>query len=588
MVWKAGISSNYGIFFEKQRMIFVLFAFMFGALSLRLFELQIIKGSKYRIISQQQRIHTATDKAPRGIIYSSDGQTIVNNEIGFALLFYPFGKNYSPTENTLSNLSKILNREIKVPRDKLLKKGVVVRLADNLSLTEAFKIQEYKIDLEGIVVKEEPYRNYCSPLATAHFTGYISEVNEKELKKQTTAENSYKMGDYIGRGGIEQIYDKYLKGEEGYWEYEVNVRGYQTQVFQYIAPKIGNNIYTTVDLKLQEVAFDALKNSSSGQGAAVVIDVKTGAVKAIVSCPSFDTNDSNGKEFIKYMEDLRKPLFNRTLQAQYSPGSIFKIITFSAALECLSADVKEPIVCNGSFELGNRKYACWYKGGHGRIGLISAMNNSCNVYFYQLGLKVGINNIEEYSRKFFLGEATGVDLPNEKKGFVPSRKWKKEKTKVPWLQGDTVILAIGQGGLLVTPLQMAQMMVVVANKGVSFKPYVVEKIVDRNNKEVFKHTIEPNKQVIMLENTWMLLHKALFETVNSGTAHRAQVRGIKIAGKTGTAQNPLGEDHAWFVSYAPIDNPEIAVAVIVENGGGGGSNACPIAKQIYEKYFENR
>jgi penicillin-binding protein 2 len=582
MVWQREDKGDYGLFLEKQKFILILFVLSFICLSLRLFELQIVKGNEYKRISEQQRIYNTRERAPRGLIYSADNQLLAGNELIYTVLFHPFSKNYAPSNETLKELENILGREITLPLNKNNNRGKVIKLVDNLSLSEMFKIQERKFKLPDISIEKEPRRVYYA-MSAGHVTGYTSEINNEELKK--LSDSGYKMGDYIGRGGIEQFYDEYLKGEDGGWQVEVNARGYQTKVFKYIPYKIGASIYSTIDLRLQETAFNALKDSNTGQGAVVILDVKTGAVKALVSCPVFDANKTNSKEFFEYLKDIANPIFNRALQAQYAPGSIFKIITFSAAVDYLNINVNETTFCRGKFELGNRKYACWYKPGHGKMNLIRAMENSCNVYFYQLGLKLGVNIIEKYARKFYLGQKTGIDLPNEKRGFVPSREWKKEKTKMSWLQGDTVILAIGQGALWVTPLQMVQMMSLVANRGVSFKPYVVEKIVDVNDNEVYKHISEPNKQLIMSDATWNLLHSVLLGTVEYGTAGRVKLKGIKIAGKTGTAQNPHGDDHAWFVSYAPADNPEIAIAVVVENGGGGGANAVPIAKKVYETYF---
>ncbi|MCL2390767.1 MAG: penicillin-binding transpeptidase domain-containing protein, partial [Endomicrobia bacterium] len=318
----------------------------------------------------------------------------------------------------------------------------------------------------------------------------------------------------------------------------------------------------------------------------VVLDTKTGAVKALVSSPGFDTNSAGTKEFLRYLNDKKNlPLFNRALQALYPPGSIFKIITFVAATEVLNINPKEADYCTGSFELGNRWYTCWLKTGHGRVNLISATAQSCNIYFYDLGLKLGVRNLEKYARKFYIGERTGIDLPNEKKGFIPTPEWKKSLFKMSWLQGDTVILAIGQGALDVTPLQMAAMISAVANKGVYYRPYIVDNIVNIKGEEVYKHTVRTRDTIDLSDRTWDLLHRSLIETVDNGTGRRSQLPGIKVAGKTGTAQNPQKIDHAWFVTFAPADNPEIAIAVIVEHGGGGGLNAVPIAKKIYEAYF---
>ena len=583
MVWQKEDKFAYEIFLEKHKIVLVFFAFLFALLSSRLFYLQIIKGNMYRRISEQQRMHNTHERAPRGVVYSGDGAELIGNDFTYIALFYPFEQQKTPSRETIEALGKILKRDISPNIDRGWRRGRVVELADNLTKDEMFKIQEKKLTLPGISVVKEPKRVYYDSEVNAHITGYTGEIRPDEI--EDLSDEGYKMGDYIGRGGIEQMYDQYLQGNDGGWQLEVNARGYQTKAFKYVPPSVGASVYSTIDLKLQDAAYAALKDSPTGKGAAVVIDVKTGAVKVLVSVPGFDANKIGTKDFNVYLKDKDLPLFNRAIQAFYPPGSIFKIVTFAAAVDLLDIDPKAAEYCTGTFELGDRWYNCWLKTGHGRVNLISAMAQSCNIYFYQLGLQLGVRNLVKYAKKFFLGEKTGIDLPNEKRGFVPSPESKRLKMNMAWLQGDTVILAIGQGDLLVTPLQMAEMITVVANRGIYYRPYIVDRAVSAGGEELYKHETETNPQIILSDKTWDLLHKALVETIETGTGKRSRLPGIKVAGKTGTAQNPHGEDHAWFVSFAPADNPEIALAVIVENGGGGGLNAVPIGKKIYETYF---
>lgn len=584
MVWQREDKLAYEKFLEKHKTVLVLFVFLFIILSGRLFYLQIIKGGSYRNISEQQRMRNTHERAPRGIIYSASGEMIVGNDFTYVALFYPFEQQKTPSEETIEKLNKILGRDIKNTIDGSWRYGRVVKLADNLTMEEMFKIQEKRLSLNGIAVVKEPKRIYFAAEATSHITGYTGEIRADEIEK--LSDEGYKMGDYVGRGGIEQEYDKYLQGTDGGWQLEVNAKGYQTKAFKYIPTEIGASVHSTIDLKLQQAAYDALKRSSSGRGAAVVLDTRTGAVKALVSSPGFDTNKTGTKDFAKYLTDKKNlPLFNRALQALYPPGSIFKIVTFAAAAELLNIDPKHTETCTGSFELGDRWYSCSLKTGHGKVNPITAMAFSCNVVFYRYGLQLGVRNIEKFAKEFYLGQKTGIDLPNEKRGFVPNPEWKKMKMKMSWLQGDTVILAIGQGALWVTPIQMADMISAVANKGAYYQPYIVDRVVSVKGDELYKHTVKTYDPIDLSEKSWKLLHKALLDTVEYGTGRRSKIEGIKIAGKTGTAQNPQGDDHAWFVSYAPADNPEIAMAIIVENGGGGGLNAVPIGKKIYEAYF---
>ncbi|MDR2772444.1 MAG: penicillin-binding protein 2 [Elusimicrobiota bacterium] len=582
MVWQQEDGFSYSDFFVRQKIILFCFALLFFILSIRLFYLQIIRGSSYEEISEQQRIYNTKEVAPRGLIYASDGSMIVENAFTYSLLFYPFDQAGMPTDETIVKLNKILKKDIKPYLEEGLKTGKIVKLADKLTTDEMFKVQENKMGLNGVTLLIEPVRVYNFPEENSHITGYLGEINKEELK--ALSGDGYVMGDYIGKGGVEQVYDTYLRGINGGRQLEVNAKGAQTQIFNYTQPVTGNSLYLTIDPKLQKLAYESLVNSASGRGSVVIIDVRTGAVKALVSAPGYNGNKINSEDFNVYLKDKNLPLYNRATQALYAPGSIFKIVVFAAAVES-GFDINETVFCSGHFDFGDRRYACWYKPGHGRVNMMEAMAQSCNVYFYNLALKLGVDKIDEFSWRFHLSEQTGIDLPNEKKGFVPTPTWKKAKDKIPWLQGDTINFGIGQGALWVTPLQMAAMISAVANKGISYRPYIVSKAVSPNGNEIYTHSVRENEPVNLSSGTWDILHKALIETVEKGTARRAYFPNIKVAGKTGTAQNPQGDDHAWFVSFAPADNPEIAIAIIVENAGGGSANAVPIGRKIYEAYF---
>ena len=585
MSWSTDNRFAYNLFTEKHKVILILFVICFVVLSMKLFYMQIIKGNYYKKISEQQRINTAHERAFRGLIYDTNEKILVSNDTNYVALFYPFEQQYEPTEESIEKLSKILQKDIKSSIEKSWRYGRVIKLAENLTINEVFKIQENKLFLPGITVVKEPKRVCYDSVENAHIIGYVNELRAEEIDNIDNTE--LKVGDIIGRCGIEQSYDKYLRGKDGGFSFEVNARGQHQKTFDYEPPIIGNSLYLTIDTELQKTAYQALKNSSSGKGAAVAIDVKTGAIKAFVSCPSYDLNKvSSAKDYRRYLRNKNLPFFNRCIQALYPPGSTFKIVTFIAALEHLHFDPYKVEDCTGKFELGDRFYVCSSRAGHGKLNLISAMAYSCNVYFYILGLDLGVRVINEYAKMFRLGEKTGIDIYSEKKGFVPTPEWKKAKMKMPWLKGDTVILSIGQGALWVTPLQMANLMATVANKGVSYKPYLVEEIKDSNTKElVYKHEPVENEKIELEPNTWKQLHKALKAAVEYGTAKRTKFKTMSVAAKTGTAENPQGDDHAWVVAYAPADNPKLALAVIVENGGYGGSVSVPVAREIFKKYF---
>lgn len=585
MSWNNNDKYEYDCFVEKYKKIMLLFIFFFILLSGKLFYLQIIKGNYYTNIADNQRTHTTYERAFRGIIYDTNNHILVENITNYVALFYPFEQQYEPTEESIKRLNSILKKDITLSIEKSWRYGRVVKLAENLTTEEVFKIQENRLFLPGISVVKEPKRICYNSIENAHIIGYVNELRLEEI--ENIENTDLKVGDIIGRCGIEQYYDRYLRGKDGGLSFEVNARGRHNKTFAYEQPVTGNSLYLTIDTKLQKAAYEALKNSSSGKGAAVAIDVRTGAIKCLVSCPSYDLNKiSSAKDYKRYLQDKKLPFFNRCIQALYPPGSIFKIITFIAALEHLHYNPYILQDCQGYFELGDRIYACSSRTGHKKINLISAMAYSCNIYFYKLGLDLGVRVIIDYAKKFRLGEKTGIDIITEKKGFVPTPEWKKSKMKMAWLKGDTAILAIGQGALWVTPLQMANLMATVANKGISYKPYLVDKISDSTTKEIiFQHEPIENEKIELDKYTWEQLQKSLEAAVDYGSAKRTKFKNIKVAAKTGTAENPQGEDHAWVVAYAPGDNPELALAVIVENGGFGGKVSVPVAREIFKQYF---
>jgi penicillin-binding protein 2 len=585
MSWNSNDKYEYDCFVEKYKNLMLVFIFLFVILSARLFYLQIIKGNYYKNISDTQRLNRTHEKASRGLIYDTNGHTLVTNNTNYVVLFYPFEQQNEPTEESIKKLSEILKKDITHSIEKSWRYGRVVKLAENLTKEEVFKIQENRLFLPGIYVVKDPKRVCYYPIENAHIIGYVNEIKLEEI--DNIEDTDLKVGDIIGRCGIEQYYDKYLRGKAGGFSFEVNARGRYNKTFSYEKPVTGNDLYLTIDSKLQTVAYEALKNSSSGKGAAVAIDVKTGAIKCMVSCPSYDLNKiSSPKDYRNYLKDKKLPFFNRCIQALYPPGSIFKIITFIAALDYLHYNPNTIQYCTGYFELGNRVYACSSRAGHKKINLISAMAYSCNTYFYILGLDLGVRVIVDYAKKLRLGEKTGVDIASEKKGFIPTPEWKKSKMKMAWLKGDTAILAIGQGALWVTPLQMANLTATIANRGISYKPYLVDRITDSSTKKIiFKHEPVENEKIELDQYIWEQLNKAMEAVVDYGSAKRTKFRNIKVAAKTGTAENPHGEDHAWVVAYAPSDNPKLALAVIVENGGFGGKNSVPIAREIFKQYF---
>lgn len=587
MVWQQEQRLSYEDFLERHRVVVYLFLGLFILLAARLFHLQVILGRYYLNQSERQRTHIILERAPRGIIYDCNGKIIVGNKATFVALFYPFSQSIMPTPSMLDKLEKILNMEnLTAQLSQGLRTGKAVRLAENLKRSEMLKLQEQRLVFPGISVVKEARRDYRYPYADSHFAGYISEINKKEL--DILGVEGYKMGDWMGRGGVEQSYDNYLRGQDGGWEIEVDATGHQTQLVRHVLPIKGYAVHTSIDQNLQNIAEEALRQSSTGKGALIALDPRNGAVKALVSTPGFNPNVSMMPEFGKYVVSKSLPLFDRVNQARYPPGSIFKIITFTAAIAENKINPQQTFLCTGSFTYGNKTFGCWNKKGHGRVNLMQALEGSCNVYFYQLGLKVGPDLIAKYAKIFRIGELSGIDIPSEKKGLVPTPEWKKKKMGEVWHPGDTINMSIGQGQLWVTPIQMAMMMSTVANKGTIYRPYIVERVVNSSGENVYTHQTKRYGTVDLSQNVWEMLHSGLTGVVKDGTARGCYFTNIEVAGKTGTAENPQGKTHAWFVAFAPVNDPQLAIAVLVENGGGGSAVAVPIARRIIAAAFNTK
>lgn len=587
MVWQQEQRLSYEDFLEKHKVVVYIFIALFALLAARLFHLQIILGRHFLNLSERQRTHIILERAPRGIIYDCNGSVLVGNKTTFVALFYPFSQGIMPTPVMLDRLENILGEQnLTMQLTQGLRTGKAVRIAENLTRPEMLKLQEQRLVFPGISVVKEARREYKLAPVNSHLVGYINEITKKEL--ESLDEDGYKMGDWMGRGGIEQSYDNFLRGEDGGWEIEVDATGHQTQLVRHVTPVIGNSVFSTIDVRLQEIAANGLKMTATGKGSVVVIDPRTGALKALVSSPGFDPNLSLTPDFGKYLVNKNLPLFDRSNQARYPPGSIFKIITYTAAVAENKVDPNWTVNCTGSFTYGNKSFGCWNKKGHGRVNLMTATAGSCNVYYYQLALKVGPELLAKYAKLFRIGELTGIDLPSEKKGLVPTIEWKKKKTGESWHPGDTINMGIGQGSLWVTPIQMAMMISAVANKGLLYKPYVVDRIVNENNENMYKL---PNKKIGNIDlpaNVWNSLHAAMTSVVRDGTGHACYFSTMEVAGKTGTAQNPQGKDHGWFVAFAPVNDPQLALAIVVENGGGGGATAAPIARAIFAEAFKTK
>jgi len=574
-----------GISQDRMNLLWGLVAVVSLVFALRLVSLQIIMHAHYREIAERNRTQVLPQAAPRGRIYTRDSAAVATNKPSFSLIYFPGAVK---SADDINLMTRSLSQRLNIPFDtlsaglyKAVKKGAPVRLAENLSLKAMFALSELKTMYSGIDIIVEARRYYPFGNYLSHVTGYISKMDAGEWAVYGRDKN-YGMDARVGKAGLEKMYERNLRGKDGGIYLEVDSRGKLKRILESRKWQPGSDIYLTIDSKIQSAAEEGLKRSNTGKGAVVAIDPRSGAVLALASMPDYDPN-----RFVSYTDEktddnLKElPEFNVAVQGTYPPASIFKIISSMAGLDSGKIDPAETFLCPGYFDAGSRVFKCWEKKGHGKMGFLNGMAKSCDVYYYNLGIKTGPLNIEKYARMFRLGMPTGIPLPDEKSGnvFGPS---KRAAIKSYWFIGDTLNLSIGQGETLVTPIQMAQLAAAVASRGTFWRPYYVDYIMDAEKQVTFKSNPEKISQAELKESTWALIKEGMREVVLEGTGQTVRIEGVEIFGKTGTAQNPHGKDHAWFMAYAqlPGKEPEVAVAVLVEHGEHGASAAVPIAKAV--------
>ncbi len=561
----------------------------FVALLGQLWYLQVLEGGRLHELSEKNRIRTRPIAAPRGILFDRNGLALVDNRPAFTLSLIP--REMEDRDQVVARLSVLLKIPVgellealeRVPADSIRP----VRVRRGLSLEDVTKVEERKLELPGVIVEVEPQRTYPTSTFAAHLLGYVREVSDEQMKQ-----GRYRRGDMIGQSGLERLLDEYLRGQDGGERIEVDALGRPVQVMQREEPDPGAQVVTTIDRRIQEAAERAMAGKA---GAVVVMDPRNGDVVALTSSPAFRLDMLTGNlerdEWLQLVRDPMTPLLNRALQGQYPPASIFKIIVAAAGLQEGSLTPMDRIYCNGEFNLGNWTFRDWKPGGHGHVDLHAALQQSCDIFFYQAGLKVGGDVMARYAQAFGLGAPTGIDLAGEQSGLVPLSPAQRQRRKRRWLPGDTVNMSIGQGRLLVTPLQIARMMAAVANGGILWKPRLVQRVERADGSLAYASSSQMTDRVDLSPVVWAFLRHALSSVVKDGTGVLAQVPGVDIAGKTGTAQtvsrsdSSKGQDHAWFASFAPADDPQYVVVVLVERGGKGGQVAAPIAREIYEAIF---
>lgn len=591
---------------EPKRRIFglsIAAAAMFFLLLTRLWYLQILESDTLLDQSENNRLRFVPVAAPRGAILDRNGKVIVSNSPSFSVAVIP--QDVKNKDTLIDSLSRYLNLDRAELLEKWQKgkgraKYYPIIVASGISRDQLEFLEENRLRLAGVDIEMKPVREYANGMLAAHLLGYLGEISESEMDIEQF--NEYNAGDYVGKSGIERSWEKELHGADGGRQIEVDARGRFLRTVTETNPTIGNSLVLTIDLDLQKQTEQAFGDKA---GAAVVMDVNSGEILAFASNPGFDPSLFTGRmspeQWKSYLEDKRHPLENKALKGQYPPGSTFKVITALAGLEEGLIDENTTVDCGGSYTVGNNTFKCWNKKGHGRVNLKQALKESCDVYFYQLGERLGVDKIAAYAKKFGLGEPLGIGLDHEKGGMIPTSAWKEKKYGKKWYRGETLPVAIGQGYVLTTPIQLASMIATVANEGTIYQPQLVKRVIDPDGRVVKEFNPRIIARTGIKPANFKAVKDGLLAVVNDahGTGAMARLYEVKVAGKTGTSQvvklrDNQGNvpyqfrDHALFVGFAPYDKPEVAVGVIVEHGEHGGGAAAPIAGRILRAYFEGK
>ncbi len=592
--------------FESKYLRYFLFLtiLFLAALLSRVAYLQVIRGEEYRTAAEENRIRITEIKAPRGIIYDRNGKVLAHNIPNFTLRFTPadfpddqYEKDIIIQEiadilqTTSESINEIINKESNYSYQSKI-------LQDHIPYNQAILLKIASVEYPGITLEATTFREYLADSSFAHVLGYMGKITDNEL-----GDTDYSLDDYLGKAGVELSYEDKLRGTSGQKEIEVDSLGKESKIIAETKPLPGQSLTLTIDYDLQkllgELLTDTVESSRQITGAAALaMDPQNGEILAIVSNPSFDNNaftlGITREEYEIIINDPQKPLFNRTVLGEYPPGSIIKPLIALSGLDKGIINANTSFMSTGGIQIGQWFFPDWKAGGHGSTNVTKALAESVNTFFYIVGggyedfAGLGVDTIKEYLEKFNLNTQVGIDLPSEASGFLPDKAWKEDVKEERWYIGDTYHLAIGQGHLLVTPLQVASYTATIANYGTLYKPHLAKYFSNPKGEIITKIHPEVIREGFIGENHYATVRTGLREAVLSGSAQALRSMNIAVAGKTGTAQfGSDGKTHAWFTCFAPYENPTIALTVLVEQGGEGHTVALPIAKAALEHWFKS-
>ncbi len=584
---------------KRSKKIFIFIQVLTVFLLLNFWKIQVLDHKKYWEKSEANRMREIVLPSQRGLIKDRGETILADNKASFKVSI--IRENCEDYDKSCRKISRLLKIEEDVLKERIKRyesfpvfKPIVIK--ENLSFEEVAVIEARKLEFPELFLQAEPKRFYPFGNLAAHALGYIQELSGEEIKKGLYQQR--RLGDLIGKTGVEKVYEATLVGTDGEALEIVDSMGRSKGKIAKREPEKGQNIILTIDYALQEKAEELLEGR---EGAVVMMDPQTGEILALASYPTFDPNKFidrfTPEEWLDLVNSPEFPLENRAIRGQYAPGSIFKLVIDLGALELGIIDEETTFTCKGEIEIYNEPFTCWVEKGHGEMNLIQAIRNSCNIYHYQVGKKMGIDQISRYAKMLGFGAKTGIDLPGEKTGLVPDPQWKREVRKERWQPGETISVSIGQGPLMVTPLQVALYTSIIANRGKKVTPHLL------NSQSLAGKRVFSEKDAVDIElSTFETVIQGMWEVVNKGgTGWAANVKGFDICGKTGSTQlistekdkekkveeeeeEEESKTHSWFTGFAPRDNPKIVVTVIIEYGGMGGATAAPLARKLFNSY----